>query len=336
MRAARSDTRRRAATTRAPARRRAKRTHAAAVTKRTPARRRATRRPLPVIAPAEHLKERLDALAAKFGTRYVDTDPVKFVHRYADPLDQEIVGLVSAAFAYGSVVLIFRAVERILAPMGASPRAFLERFDPARDAAHYRGFRHRFHGEKDLVLFLSLVAQAIRRHGSLRALFATGVREGDADAGPPLAAFVAEVLRGDARPFFRSGKLPPRSPVRYLLSSPEDGSACKRMLLYLRWMLRPADGVDLGTWAGVLPPSKLLIPLDTHTFRITRYLGLTARNAGDWRAAQEVTSALKRLDPEDPVRYDFALCRLGILDLCPAKRDETKCVPCDLYEVCRL
>src|SRR5207253_6247793 len=132
---------------------------------------------------------------------------------------------------------------------------------------------------------------------------------------------------------FPSGTLPQRSPVRFLLSSPADGSACKRMLLYLRWMLRADDGVDVGAWAGVAPPSKLLIPLDTHTFRITRYLGLTARKQGDWRAAEEVTAALARLEPEDPVRYDFALCRLGILDLCPAKRDEKKCVPCDLYDV---
>ena len=299
---------------------------------------RAKRRPraLRVIAPAEHLKEKLDALARKFDGAFVETDPVKFVHRYEDPRDQEIAGLVSAAFAYGSVVLIFRAVERILGEMGPSPRAFLEQWDPARDAARYRGFRHRFHGAKDVALFLSLVAQAIRRHGSLRALFAKGVDAGATDAGPALARFVEEILAGDARPFFRSGRVAQRSPVRYLLSSPEDGSACKRMLLYLRWMLRPADGVDLGTWAGVMPPSKLLIPLDTHTFRITRYLGLTARSSGDWRAAQEVTAALKRLDPADPVRYDFALCRLGILDLCPAKRDETKCVPCDLYDVCRL
>ena len=125
-------------------------------------------------------------------------------------------------------------------------------------------------------------------------------------------------------------------PLRFLLSSPEAGSACKRMLLYLRWMIRPADGLDTGLWADGIPASKLLIPLDTHTFRISRYLGLTARRAGDWKAAVEVTEALKRFDPADPVRYDFALCRLGILDLCPARRDERKCRPCDLYDVCRL
>lgn len=295
-------------------------------------------RALPVLktGPSELLKERLDVIAARYDRRFVDTDPVKFVHRWSDPREQEIAGIIAAAFAYGSVVLIFRAVERILGEMGPSPRAFLERFDARRDRALFRGFRHRFHGSKDLGLFVSLLAQAIRKHGSLRALFATCVDPADANVGPALSRFVAEILAGEPRPFFPSGKLPRRSPVRFLLSSPEDGSACKRMLLYLRWMLRPADGVDAGAWAGVAPTSKLLLPLDTHTFRITRYLGLTARNQGDWRAAEEVTAALARLEPDDPVRYDFALCRLGILDLCPAKRDEKKCVPCDLYDVCRL
>lgn len=292
------------------------------------------KRPLPVVhaSAASTLKEKLDAIARRYDGRFIESDPVKFVHRWQDPREREVVGLISAAFAYGSVVLIFRAVEKILAPMGPSPRAFLEAFDPKRDAALYRGFRHRFHGSKDLVLFLTLLSRALREHGSLHALFAACVRAEEPHVGPALSRFVAAILASGA-----GGRaVPRRSPVRFLLSSPADGSACKRMLLYLRWMIRPFDGVDVGAWAGVVPPSKLLIPLDTHTFRITRYLGLTARKQGDWRAAEEVTSALAALDPADPVRYDFALCRLGILDLCPARRDERKCVPCDLYDVCRL
>jgi uncharacterized protein (TIGR02757 family) len=287
-------------------------------------------------APRETLKAALDAVEKKYDRGYLETDPLKYVHRYADPRDREVVGLISAAFAYGSVVLIFRAVERILAEMGPHPRAFLDSFDPVRDRAKFRGFRHRFHDGRDVALFLSLVAQAVREHGTLGALFEAGYSEADADVGPALSHFVATILAGDPRPFFPSGKLPQPHGVRFLLSSPQDGSACKRMLLYLRWMLRPDDGVDVGTWAGRVPPSKLLLPLDTHTFRICRYLGFTARNANDWRAAEEATAVLKSLDPADPVRYDFALCRLGILDLCPAKRDEKKCVPCELYTVCRL
>lgn len=296
---------------------------------------------LPIIrerepAPRAILKQKLDAVALKYDRAYLETDPLKYAHRYSDPRDQEVVALIAAAFAYGSVPLIFRAVERILSEMGEKPRAFLDRFDAARDRARFRGFRHRFHGGKDVALFLSLLAQAVRRHGTLEALYARGVRPADPDVGPALAAFVDAILAGDPRPFYPSGKIPQPHPVRFLLSSPADGSACKRMLLFLRWMIRPADGVDLGLWAGTDDPSRLLIPLDTHTFRIVRYLGFTARNAHNWRAAQEATACLKALDPADPVRYDFSLCRLGILDLCPARRDEKKCLPCDLYQVCRL
>ncbi len=281
---------------------------------------------LPVIrsGPRDVLGEKLDAIARKYDRSYLDTDPLKFVHRYRDPLDQEIVGIVAAAFAYGSVVLIFRAVERILGEMGESPRAFLEGYDPKKDGPRFRGFRHRFHGARDVSLLCARLSAAIREHGSLGALFSNGYSPEDPHVGPALAKFVAAILGGT-----RSKTL------RFLLSSPEDGSACKRMLLYLRWMIRPADGLDVGIWRGV-PPSALLLPLDTHTFRISRYLGLTHRSSGDWRAAEEATAALKRFDATDPVRYDFALCRLGILDLCPAKRDERKCAPCDLFEVCRL
>src|SRR6202030_1304287 len=126
----------------------------------------------------------------------------------------------------------------------------------------------------------------------------------DPDIGPGLSRFSTAILAGDPRPFFPGGKIPQPHPVRFLISSPADGSACKRMLLFLRWMIRPADGVDLGLWSDRVPASKLLIPLDTHTFRICRYLGFTGRNSNDWRAAEEATGWLRTLDPLDPVRYD--------------------------------
>lgn len=274
--------------------------------------------------PHEALGEKLEAIVRKYDRSFLETDPLKFVHRYSDPRDQEIAGLVAAAFAYGSVVLIFRAVERILGEMGPSPRAFLERWDAKRDAKRFRGFRHRFHSAKDVAQLCDRLSRAIRKHGSLGELFAKSYAASDPHVGPALAKFVGEIL-GSTR----------SKTLRFLLSSPADGSACKRMLLYLRWMIRPADGLDVGIWKGV-PASALLLPLDTHTFRISKYLGLTSRATGSWRAAEEITSVLRRFDARDPVRYDFALCRLGILDLCPAKRDERKCVPCDLYEVCRL
>lgn len=259
------------------------------------------------------LHRQLDEIARTYDRAYLGTDPLKFVHRYEDPRDQEIAGLIAAAFAYGSLVLIFRAVERILGEMGPSPRAFLEAWEPKRDRARFRGFRHRFHDGRDVALLLSLLAQAIQEHGDLGSLFARGHDPADPHVGPALARFVGAILGGDPRPFHPSGSLPRSSPVRYLLSSPADGSACKRMLLYLRWMIRPADGLDVGIWSAHAPASKLVIPLDTHTFRAARKLGLTARKQGNWKAAEEVTAALRAFDPSDPVRYDFALCRVGML-----------------------
>jgi uncharacterized protein (TIGR02757 family) len=123
--------------------------------------------------------------------------------------------------------------------------------------------------------------------------------------------------------------------VRAFLSDPASGSACKRLNLFLRWMVRPDDGLDLGLWAPVRP-DQLVIPLDTHEARISRYLGLSDRRTVDWKMAVEVTEGLRRLDPSDPVRYDFALSRLGILDECPRRRDPVKCRRCPLVPVCTL
>ena len=123
--------------------------------------------------------------------------------------------------------------------------------------------------------------------------------------------------------------------MRYFFSSPAGGSACKRLNLYLRWMVRHDPGLDLGLWTEV-PPSRLVIPLDTHVARIARYVGLSSRNTADWKMALEVTRALREFDPGDPVKYDFAICRLGILDYCPRKRDALKCAACLLKPVCTL
>ena len=133
----------------------------------------------------------------------------------------------------------------------------------------------------------------------------------------------------------RNGRLGPGSPVRLFFSSPADGSACKRLNLFLRWMVRRSGGLDFGLWSDV-SPRRLVIPLDTHVARIARYVGLTTRTTPDWKMALDVTHSLRRFDPGDPVKYDFAICRLGILDYCPRKRDIVKCEGCSLRPVCTL
>jgi len=156
--------------------------------------------------------------------------------------------------------------------------------------------------------------------------------------GPALSAFSRRMLERTglpAGPGVVGGRLLPGAPVRTFFSSPEKGSACKRFNLYLRWMVRREGGLDFGLWTSI-PPAALVIPLDTHVARIAGLMGLTRRRTADWKMALEVTDALRRLDPLDPVKYDFALCRLGILEYCPRRVDPVKCAACLIRPACTL
>jgi uncharacterized protein (TIGR02757 family) len=184
---------------------------------------------------------------------------------------------------------------------------------------------------------LAALGRARRRHRSLRDLFLAGYEPRDRDLGPSLQRFVTavrgEIRRGRSRTAVSEDRLP--YGVRTFFPDPARGGACKRLNLYLRWMVRGDDGVDLGLFAPVRP-DQLVVPLDTHVSRISRYLGLTRRRTVDWKMAVEVTEGLRRWDRDDPVRFDFALSRLGILDACPRRVDPVRCAACSLVTVCRL
>jgi uncharacterized protein (TIGR02757 family) len=272
----------------------------------------------------EVLKLRLDALVETFDVTTIAPDPLQLVLRYSDPLDQEVAGLIAAAFAYGRADIIVANIGAMLAKMRPSPHQYLLTFDKAEAARRFAGFVHRFHKTPDLVTFLGRLAQIIETHGSIGALFEQCYDPADADIGPSLARFV-ETIRGQTA--MRAASL------RYLLTSPNDGSACKRMNLFLRWMVRRTSP-DLGLWTFV-DPAKLVMPVDTHIHRIATFLGLNDRKSADWKAARALTDRLAVFDRADPVRYDFALCRLGILDLCSRKRRRENCDVCMLREVCR-
>lgn len=268
------------------------------------------------------LRERLDALVATFDVTTIEPDPLQLVLREKRALDQEVAGIVAAAFAYGRAETVVANAGLVLHRMTPSPHAYLLQFDAREATRRFAGFAHRFHKTPDLVLFLSALADAVRTHGSLGKLFRSCYDGADRDIGPSLTRFVTALRNGrdDAS-------------LRYLLTSPDDGSACKRMNLYLRWMVRRTSP-DLGLWSFV-DPAKLLMPVDTHIHRIASFLGLGERKSADWRSAREITDALARFDPADPVRYDFALCRLGILDLCSRVRRKESCDACLLRDVCR-
>ncbi len=275
------------------------------------------------------LRARLDALVATFDISTIEPDPLQLVLRFEDPLDQEVAGLIAAAFAYGRAETIVANIGVVLARMTPSPHRYLQAFEAKEAARRFAGFAHRFHKTPELVAFLGCVAGAVGEHGCLGALFRACYDENEADIGPSLARFVFGVRRHSRR--LQSGSS--AAALRYLLTSPDDGSACKRMNLYLRWMVRRTSP-DLGLWTFV-DPAKLVVPLDTHVHRIATFLGLNERKTADWKAARALTDRLARFDRADPVRYDFALCRLGILDLCSRTRRKENCDVCLLRDACR-
>jgi len=268
------------------------------------------------------LREHLDALLASSDAKSTRRrDPVDFVHRYEEPRDQEIVGLLASSLAFGNVVAARRSIDRVLTALGPEPAATVEGAKPAELRRRLRGFVHRIYRDEHLASVLWRAGGLLREHETLGNAFTQFHQASGGDFREGLARF-ADALRGDTTS---------RS-LRHLVSDPRAGSACKRLVLYARWMVRPADGVDLGLWP--IAPSELVIPVDTHIHRISRNLGLTHRRTASWATAEEITAALRQFDPEDPVKYDFALCHLGVSRECPSRPDPAKCERCVLQSVC--
>jgi uncharacterized protein (TIGR02757 family) len=263
----------------------------------------------------------LDALVASHDReRALAADPLGFVHQAA-PEDREVVALLAALLAFGNVKAVRASVARVLARLGPSPSATPAAASEAELAARLADVVHRVYRGADLARVLARAAAVRAAHGSLGALFARELAL-RGDLREALAAF-ADALRGPA----------PGRGLAHLVPDPRKGSASKRLLLLLRWMARPADGVDLGLWP--VPASALLIPVDTHVQRIARNLGLTRRRDASWRTAEEITAALRVLRHDDPVRYDFALCHLGVSRDCPSRRDDARCARCAVRPICR-
>src|SRR5574337_1751942 len=259
------------------------------------------------------LKALLDELYYRYSRPvFLSTSALCIPHNYACQENREIAAFVTASLAYGNVKQIHRSAKAALEAMGDSPARFIRRFDPARDSARFQHVVHRFNSGVDLALLCHLLHQAIAVAGSLQAFFLKGYDPTHDDIKPALTSFAERMLSLDVSPFYPSGLLPAKAGVRFFFPSPAQGSACKRLNLFLRWMVRRGDAIDFGIWTEV-SPAKLIVPLDTHVARIARQLGLTRIKQANWRMAREVTRRLRAFDPEDPVKYDFALCRLGVL-----------------------
>jgi len=282
------------------------------------------------------LKHHLDHFIDTFPKeKHVSNDPVQFVHRYEDPRDREVVGLIASSFAYGNVKSVLRTVAAALHYLGPSPARTIASFDPEADLRTVRSFYHRFNTSRDLAVLFWIIRRSIEEYGSLERAFTSSMSSSDTDITAALDGFTRTLLGFGHERFYPRGELKRRIGVRFLFPSPSEGSACKRLNLYLRWMVRPNDGIDCGVWTSVAP-RQLVIPLDTHIARISSYIGLTCLQNPGWAMAQDITRSLRRLHPDDPVRYDFALCHLGIAGDCPRKRNLEKCARCPIVAICKL
>ncbi|MFL5351559.1 TIGR02757 family protein [Archangium sp.] len=280
---------------------------------------------------AERLRPCLDAFLASTDSRgRIAFDPLEFPHRYRDPRDIEVSALLAAALAYGRADLFRPKVDALLRRMGPSPAGFVRALDVAGARELLHGFVYRFNVGTDVAVLLLGMGRALRELGSLEALFIQGLEARGSWHGA-LDAFTT-ALRDVPMEELREALGPERG-LHHLLPSPLGAGAAKRLNLFLRWMVRGPDGVDLGIWKRVRP-SALLIPLDTHIGRISKHLGLTRRNDLSWRTAEEVTASLRTLDAEDPVRFDFALCHYGMSGVCPTKPVPENCARCKLLPAC--
>jgi uncharacterized protein (TIGR02757 family) len=259
---------------------------------------------------AAELKRRLDDLYQRYDHRFVDPDPLQFVRAQGTAADREVVGLLASALAFGNVKAIKASIEAVLRVLGPSPAEAVARLDPRGLAADLRGFRHRWTSGRDVACLLHYAAQMRRSCGSIEAFFAEGHSPGAKDVGPGLASFAARALALDHGGLYPGRRLPAGAGVRYFLPNPGQGSACKRMNLYLRWMVR-RDTVDLGVWSSVRP-AQLVMPVDVHIYNVARRVRLTRYKSAGWAMAQDLTARLRRFDPADPVKYDFAFHRLGL------------------------
>jgi uncharacterized protein (TIGR02757 family) len=247
-----------------------------------------------------NLKQKLDYHYNAFDKSTIIPDPLQFLHLFTKEEDIETAGFISSVFAYGNVMQIIRTLEKIFNAAGKNPYEYVFNFN-GRQSEQIKTIKHRFYTSEDIESFFISYKKILHRAGTLREQFMEGYSPSDINIKNALNHFSKSFLDN-------SQKLTPG--VRFMFPMPEKGSSCKRMNLFLRWMVRK-DELDFGIWKDITP-DKLIIPVDTHIARICRELKLTSKKNVSWRMAEEITGNLKKYDPKDPVKYDFAICHIGM------------------------
>jgi uncharacterized protein (TIGR02757 family) len=253
-------------------------------------------------APLTELKDLLDQKAAAYNTpRFIEEDPISIPHRFTAKEDREISGFLTALLSWGQRPVILRNAWNLMERMDLAPSQFILQHTP-QERKRFGDFIHRTFNGSDALYLLKALQQVYRQHGGLENIFAQGYTDVDS---LPEAIHQARNTLLSFKPPARTGKH---------LADPLRNAAAKRICMFLRWMVRKdKSGVDFGIW-NCVPPSALFCPLDLHSGRVARSLGLLHRRQDDWKAVHELTLRLRMMDPEDPVRYDFALYGLGVFE----------------------
>jgi len=275
------------------------------------------------------LKACLDRLTADYNARFLDSDPVGLVHHYDVPCDIETAGFIVAALAFGNAEQIQKNAAAALVCAGDSPARFAVELTPQKALNMFRGFKHRWTTGNDIAFLFHVLGRIIEEEGSLGSLVQKLDNPGEDTTEGVMARFSGWICSRYLDEF-RNGS--GRKNISYLVPSPAKGSACKRLALFFRWMVRGPNGVDFGLWKFI-HPARLIVPLDSHIARMAGLLGLCSRRSLDWNMALDITGSLRRLDPDDPVKYDFALVRPGITRACTSK-SRGDCPLCALRDVC--
>jgi uncharacterized protein (TIGR02757 family) len=273
------------------------------------------------------IKNVLDKLYDKYNhRRLIKPDPLQFIYHYSDHRDMEIVALLSAELAYGRVQQIEKSLTDLLGRMETSPFEFVLNFDKQK-RQKLKNFKHRFTSGDDISDLFELLKKVLNRCGSIEEFFLLGYNPDDKNIIPALSKFCDSLLDMYAKTY---GK-PASRQLGYLLTHPAAESACKRLNLFLRWMVRN-DDVDAGLWKRI-DKAKLIVPIDVHMGRLCRILGFHDRKAVSLSTAIKITESFAEIEPADPVKYDFALSRVGIVQGCTGQF-RNGCELCELSKFC--
>lgn len=273
-----------------------------------------------------HIKDICEKLYRRYNHRkFIPPDPLQFVYRYSMPADMEIAAFLASALAYGRVEQIEKSLTDLLSRMGKSPFEYVLNFN-AEKSQCLESFKHRFATGRDISHLLKSLQRVLESFACLEEFFLAGYSARDEDIIPAMSKFCNSLTAG-----YDSNSSPAGKNLKHLLADPAKGSACKRLNLFLRWMVRD-DDVDTGLWKSV-DKAKLIVPVDVHIARLCKILGLYSRKSVSLATAVEITNSFRKIEPADPVKYDFALSRIGIVENCNG-RFRLQCRDCELLEYC--